>query len=108
MAQWVDAGRAPVALAMARPWTPLDAYRSNRRLSGMKASDLTTEQAGAIKDRIAPMLAYLHRLKARMDERDFLANDPLYVLVTDARESLHSLWVESHYLSCSGVGRRSG
>jgi hypothetical protein len=31
------------------------------------------EQAEAIKDRIAPMLAYLHRLKAR----DFLPNDPL-------------------------------
>ena len=56
----------------------------------------------AVKDRIAPMLAYLHRLKARID---FLPDDPLYVLVTDARESLHSLWVE---LSCSGVGRRSG
>ena len=71
----------------------------------MKASDLTTEQAKAIKDRIAPMLAYLHRLKARMDERDFLPNDPLYILVANARESLHSLSVE---LSCSGVGRRSG
>jgi hypothetical protein len=73
-----------------------------RTLSSMKASDLTTEQAKAIKDRIAPMLAYLHRLKAWID---FLPNDPLYVLVTEARESLHSLWVE---LSCSGVGRRSG
>jgi hypothetical protein len=75
----------------------------------MKASDLTTEQAEAIKDRIAPMLAYLHRLKARMDERDYLPNDPLYVLVAGARESLRSLWVETHYLSCGhGVGRRSG
>jgi hypothetical protein len=39
----------------------------------MKAS----EQAEAIKDRIAPMLAFLHRLKSL----DFLPNDPQYVLV---------------------------
>jgi hypothetical protein len=64
----------------------------------MKASDLTKEQAEAIKDRIAPMLAYLHRLKAR----DFLPNDALYVLVAGARESLHSLWVETHYSECRG------
>jgi hypothetical protein len=71
----------------------------------MKAFDLTKEQAEAIKDRVAPMLAYLHRLKAR----DFLPNDPLYLLVVGARESLHSLWVETHYLPCGqGVGRRCG
>jgi hypothetical protein len=71
----------------------------------MKASDLTKEQAEAIKVRIAPMLAYLHRLKVR----DFLPNDLLYVLVIEARESLHSLRVETHYLSCGqGVGQRSG
>jgi hypothetical protein len=62
----------------------LDAFLSMRTLFAMKAS---TEQAEAIKDRIAPML---HRLKARTDS---LPNDPLYVLVTDARESLHSLWI---------------
>jgi hypothetical protein len=72
----------------------------------VKSEELTPEQAAAIKDRVAPMLAYLHRLKARMDERDFLPSDPLYSLVTTARESIHALWVETHYMACGhGVGR---
>jgi hypothetical protein len=64
------------------------------------------EQAETIKDRIAPMLAYLHRLRDRMDERGFLPTDPVYVSVAAALDSVHDLWVKTHYLSCgSGVGR---
>jgi hypothetical protein len=41
----------------------------------MKSTDLTKDQAEAHKDRIAPMLAYLHRLKAPTDERDLLPDN---------------------------------
>ena len=42
------------------------------------------------------MLASLHRLMARMDERDIMPNDPLYERVSAAREAIHALWVDMH------------
>jgi hypothetical protein len=42
----------------------------------MRSDDLTREQARAIKEKIAPMLGYLNRLKKRMDRRKFPHDAP--------------------------------
>jgi hypothetical protein len=50
---------------------------------------------------------YLVRLKTRMEEVGFPPADPLYKLVAGAYDAMHRLSVETHYLSCKGVGRPS-
>jgi hypothetical protein len=50
------------------------------------------------------MLAYLNRLKRRMDQRKFPHNDPLFNEVVDAADAMHKLNVSIHYLSCGKTG----
>ncbi len=72
----------------------------------MNSSDLQPWQAQAIHAAVRPALAYLHRLRERMNRRGFPDNDPLYRLICRAYNSLHALFVETDYLSCKGgVGR---
>jgi hypothetical protein len=72
----------------------------------MRSTDLTREQARALKAKLHPMLGYLARLKRRMVRRGFLNDDPLLAAVVRAEDVMHALHVETHYLSCdSGVGR---
>jgi hypothetical protein len=72
----------------------------------MRSDDLTPAQAQKLKEQLRPMLGYLARLKARMHKRRFPNDDKLQRLVIQAYDSMHSLNVEVHYLSCaSGVGR---
>ena len=37
-----------------------------------------------------------------------LPADPNYLLVSAAYNSVHALWIQTHYLSCEGAGRASG
>src|SRR3954466_7243574 len=74
----------------------------------MRREDLTREQAEAIKQKIRPMLAYLNRLKKRMNDRKFPHNDPLFNEVVDAADALHKLNVSIHYLSCGKTGGHAG
>src|SRR5258707_12473668 len=69
----------------------------------MRREDLTREQAEAIKEKIAPILGYLNRLKKRMNEV-FARDDPLFAEVIDAADALHKLNVSIHYLSCGKTG----
>ena len=72
----------------------------------MDTDDLTTDQARQLHERIRPMLAYLYKLRGRMEQRGFPRDDELRQLVERAYDSVHRLSVELHYLSCkSGVGR---
>ena len=48
------------------------------------------------------MLGYLNRLIERMNRVGFLPDDPLMKLATEARDKVHSLWVDLHYRSCAG------
>jgi hypothetical protein len=72
----------------------------------MVTDDLTTDQAKQLQERIRPMLAYLYKLRARMEKRGFPRDDNLRQLVERAYESVFCLSNELHYLSCkTGVGR---
>ena len=73
----------------------------------MRREDLTREQAEAIKEKIAPMLGYLNRLKRRMNAV-FARDDSLFAEVIDAADALHKLNVSIHYLSCGKTGAGSG
>ena len=73
----------------------------------MRADDLTREQAGAVKNKLRPMLGYLGRLKRRMVQRGFLSDDPLLSAVVRAEDAVHALHIQLHYLSCGDVVGRS-
>ena len=67
----------------------------------MQSTDLTRDQARALRNKLQPMLGYFSRLKRRMTYRGFLAGDPLFDKVVEAEKALHALSVEVHYL-CVG------
>jgi hypothetical protein len=72
----------------------------------MTSSDLTREQAEALKAKAGEMLRYLGALNKRMHQRRFPPNDPLVIAGRDAYNAMHSLHVELHYLTVEhGVGR---
>ena len=72
----------------------------------MRCDNLTREQARALKNKLAPMLNYLGRLKKRMTCKGFPPDDPLLQATCKAEEAMHALSVGVHYLSCEGgVGR---
>jgi hypothetical protein len=63
-------------------------------------------QAERIMERLQPSLAYLNRLRRRMERRGFPPNGRLYRMVSEAQEAVNDLYVELHYCSCdSGIGR---
>ena len=66
----------------------------------MRSDDLTREQARALKNKIQPMLGYLHRLKKRMHHKGFPLDNELLDLVVKAEGALHELHVATHYLAC--------
>jgi hypothetical protein len=68
----------------------------------MRSDQLTTDQLAAIDARVRPMLEYLAQLEQRMHQRKFPADDPLFALVTEARNCAQGLTVELSYLSPDG------
>jgi len=70
----------------------------------MNSSNLSREQARALKNKIGPMLAYLGRLNKRMTFKGFPPDDPLLAAI-EAETALHELDVATHYLALS---RRHG
>jgi hypothetical protein len=64
-------------------------------------------QAAQLFRTLQPTVGYFSRLRERMDKVGFVSADPLYQRVCKAYESLHALFIELHYLSCSGAGRPS-
>lgn len=71
----------------------------------MRSEQLTERQLEALAARVRPMLTYLVRLEARMEQQGFSKDDRLLRLVRDARRAVHDVHLELHYLSCDGVGR---
>ena len=63
---------------------------------------ITHEQAGELNEHLRPMLAYLGRVRNRLQAVGYLPDDPLYRRVNDAYNGMHALTVEVHYLSCKG------
>jgi hypothetical protein len=68
----------------------------------MQSTDLTRDQARALKNKLQPMLRYLARLKRRMTYRGFQADDRLFAAVVQTENAIHALSVEVHYL-CVGT-----
>ncbi len=74
----------------------------------MRSDDLTPLQLQAIRTGLTPLARYLAKLRARMCERGFEADDELLALVTKADNAVDRLSIELHYRSCkSGVGRKA-
>ena len=71
-------------------------------VAGMNSSNLTRDQARALKNKIGPMLGYLSRLNQRMMFKGFPPDDPLLALVVKAENALHELHVAMHYLALDG------
>ena len=69
--------------------------------------DIKRWQAKKIAASLHPSLNYLFRLRRRMEKANFLPDDPYFQLVDAAFKSVHTLWIQTHYLSCTGVGRSS-
>ncbi len=70
----------------------------------MRADDLTRAQARALKNKLGPMVAYLNRLGKRMSDRNFLADDPMRVMVVAALKAMHELHAEVTCRSMDGKG----
>ena len=58
----------------------------------------------ALKNKLRPMLAYLAKLKRRMNYGGFLANDPLMAAAFRAESAIHELSVLTRYLSYGTTG----
>ena len=73
-------------------------------LRRMDSSQLTTDQAKLMAERVQPMLGYLHALRSRCEKR-FPPSDVFRQMVEKAYDSVHSLSVRLHYMTCEkGVG----
>jgi hypothetical protein len=73
----------------------------------MKQDDIKRWQARKLAEVLHPQLGYLYRLRSRMEKTGFLPSDPYYRLVEKAYDAVHALWIETHYMSCSGAGKSS-
>ena len=73
----------------------------------MDRTTIKRKQAATINKALWPSLNYLFRLQTRMVKVGFPPADPLYLLVSAAYDAVQRLHVETHYLSCKGVGRPS-
>ena len=72
----------------------------------MDSNDLTTEQAGTMRESLFGLANYLHRVVTRMEKRGFPPDDRLYQHAKRAYDAVCSLGMELHYLSCKrGVGK---
>jgi hypothetical protein len=74
----------------------------------MERPRLTTKQAEALRNKIRPMLHFLHRCRQRLDALGFDSKGAIYQAFDRAYCALYSLHMTLHYESCAhGVGRPS-
>jgi hypothetical protein len=64
-------------------------------------------QAARLHRLLQPSVGLLYRLRERMQKVGYVPSDRLYALVCKAYDALHAVYVDVHYLSCDGVGRKS-
>jgi hypothetical protein len=70
----------------------------------MDRESIKKSQAAIINKSLFRNLNYLLRLRERMQQVGFPQDDKLYLLVCKAYDAVHALHIETHYLSCDGVG----
>jgi hypothetical protein len=87
---------------------PLTNCRTFRHADGMRSDDLTRDQCRTLADQLRKMLGYLNRLEKRMSQQGFPLDDDLYRATVKARDAMHEVSIEAHYLGCRGStgGRR--
>lgn len=68
----------------------------------MNSNDLTRAQCRAIRAKFEPFRDYLYRLRVRMSKRGFPPDDPLYVLVLKAQQSVGELFVDIEFRTKCG------
>jgi len=73
----------------------------------MERPRLTTKQADALRDRIRPMLHFLHRCRRRLDALGFDEKGAIYRAIDKAYCAMHELHMTLHYESCDRGGRES-
>ena len=66
----------------------------------MDSRDLTTKQADELYQRLRPMFSYLVDLQTRMEQRQFDADDRLYLEVKAARYAMQLLCKDVHRIVC--------
>jgi hypothetical protein len=60
----------------------------------MHSNDLTRQQATALQSKLEPMLAYLNKLRHRMQNKGFPLDDQLWVAVSKAQQVMQDLVTE--------------
>jgi hypothetical protein len=60
----------------------------------MQSTDLTRDQARALLVKLEPMLAYLNKLRHRMQNKGFPLDDQLWVSASQAQEAMQQLITE--------------
>jgi hypothetical protein len=74
----------------------------------MQRPRLTTKQAEALRDRIRPMLHFLHLCRRRLDALGFDEKGAIYKAIDRAYGAVYDLHTTLHYASCNrGVGEPS-
>jgi hypothetical protein len=67
---------------------------------------LTRQQARAFRERLAPMLRFLHRCRTRLEVLGFDRDGAIYRVVADAYDAMNSLDTELYpQASAHGNGR---
>jgi hypothetical protein len=73
--------------------------------AAVDSRSITPEQAQKLQRTIRAQLAYLGRLRRRMEMLGFPPTDTLYRAVSRAHDAMQEVHVRAHYCACrSGVG----
>ena len=70
----------------------------------MNADELTLGQCHDLRNKLEPMVGYLHRLRVRMNKRGFPDDDPLMALVVKASAAMNDLHGEVFCRAMDGKG----
>ena len=74
----------------------------------MESANLTLAQRRALQEQLSPMLAYLNKLRHRMQNKGFPLDDPLWVLVSQAQATMQNLVTEIRCQSGESNQKRVG
>jgi hypothetical protein len=74
--------------------------------SAMAQQPLSTKEAAALREYLAPIMRRLARVNERLQARGYTPNDELWRAGQAAYNAVHAFNVQAHYASCQGgVGR---
>ncbi len=71
----------------------------------MQREDLTREQIETVQAKIVAQLAYLGRLRYRMERAGLPSTDKTFQFVAAAHDAIHRLRIDLRYLECDRFRR---